>query len=290
MAPLPVRGLLVSLAQPRRRARASPRRVSERPSRPDPPCLPGASVAPIIKGSVRPSTPLLGGRSTVGHHALDVVIGVRIPASQPTILFSTSRSCRAFGRLQYFSTRGFGRLSIPAAERVSINAAGLRCEYRWVIVRSWWPTSSCTPPHRRPSHHQVRAERVTQDVNAGRHIRPVGRVTNARPGALPVIGFPIIQAQHAWTAKVTAASVGRRLHVRSSREPDLAALRARQLAAPIRMANADLSPFKVDIVPFQRDDDLTGSHPTFAASKAIKCVRESIDCAATSNRSYAPKS
>ena len=33
----------------------------------------------------RPKT--LGGRSTVGHHALDVVIGVRIPASQPVIVF-----------------------------------------------------------------------------------------------------------------------------------------------------------------------------------------------------------
>ena len=31
-------------------------------------------------------------------------------------------------------------------------------------------------PHCRPSHYQVRAERVTQDVNAGRHIRPVRRV------------------------------------------------------------------------------------------------------------------
>ena len=31
--------------------------------------------------------PMLGGRSTVGHLALDVVIGVRIPASQPTISF-----------------------------------------------------------------------------------------------------------------------------------------------------------------------------------------------------------
>jgi hypothetical protein len=33
---------------------------------------------------VSSSRPILGGRSTVGHHALDVVIGVRIPASQPT--------------------------------------------------------------------------------------------------------------------------------------------------------------------------------------------------------------
>ena len=45
---------------------------------------------PIINGSgrwrgpcVRLTALLLGGRSTVGHHALDVVIGVRIPASQP---------------------------------------------------------------------------------------------------------------------------------------------------------------------------------------------------------------
>jgi hypothetical protein len=29
---------------------------------------------------------LLGGRSTVGHRALDAVIGVRIPASQPIFL------------------------------------------------------------------------------------------------------------------------------------------------------------------------------------------------------------
>ena len=34
---------------------------------------------------------ILGGRSTVGHRALDAVIGVRIPASQPTSLASLAR-------------------------------------------------------------------------------------------------------------------------------------------------------------------------------------------------------
>jgi hypothetical protein len=32
--------------------------------------------------------------------------------------------------------------------------------------------------HRRALHRQVRAERVTEDVNAGRHLRPLGRVAN----------------------------------------------------------------------------------------------------------------
>ena len=38
----------------------------------------------IIKVSCPDRGTLLGGRSTVGHVALDHVIGVRIPASQPT--------------------------------------------------------------------------------------------------------------------------------------------------------------------------------------------------------------
>ena len=38
-------------------------------------------------GSFPPDRPILGGRSTVGHVALDHVIGVRIPASQPISTF-----------------------------------------------------------------------------------------------------------------------------------------------------------------------------------------------------------
>src|SRR5688500_15093953 len=41
--------------------------------------------------------PILGGRSTVGHRALDAVIGVRIPASQPASAHA-SRELR-LGRL-----------------------------------------------------------------------------------------------------------------------------------------------------------------------------------------------
>ena len=43
----------------------------------------GLRPAPIIKVSTRVADACLGGRSTVGHVALDHVIGVRIPASQP---------------------------------------------------------------------------------------------------------------------------------------------------------------------------------------------------------------
>ena len=59
----------------RRKAGQAPRDAAE--------ACPARRRPDIIKSSVRTSTPLLGGRSTVGHHALDVVIGVRIPASQP---------------------------------------------------------------------------------------------------------------------------------------------------------------------------------------------------------------
>ena len=68
------------------------------------PCLPGAVAATIGVSGLR-SFPvyrtrasLLGGRSTVGHVALDHVIGVRIPASQPAFA-RASRELRLGGRV-----------------------------------------------------------------------------------------------------------------------------------------------------------------------------------------------
>src|SRR6188474_1694605 len=53
-------------------------------------------------GSFPPDRPILGGRSTVGHVALDHVIGVRIPASQPILISHDKRlRCR---RLRVFRT------------------------------------------------------------------------------------------------------------------------------------------------------------------------------------------
>ena len=56
----------------------------------------GACVVEELAGRIRDSClcgtrQILGGRSTVGHRALDAVIGVRIPASQPTSLASLAR-------------------------------------------------------------------------------------------------------------------------------------------------------------------------------------------------------
>ena len=43
-------------------------------------------------------------------------------------------------------------------------------------------------PHGRTPHDQVRAERVTQDMNPGWHIRPVGNVV-AMPGDHPPTSY-----------------------------------------------------------------------------------------------------
>ena len=51
---------------------------------------------------------------------------------------------------------------------------------------------------------------------------------------------------------------------RSSPRTGPARSSGRQLASPIRVANADLPPFEVDVGPLQRDD-LADSHPTFTA-------------------------
>ena len=60
--------------------------------------------------------PLLGGRSMVGHAALDRVIGVRIPASQP--VFPLPNESAKHQRLQAFPTnrrrRRLGNISLSA--------------------------------------------------------------------------------------------------------------------------------------------------------------------------------
>lgn len=78
---------------------------------------------------------VLGGRSTVGHVALDHVIGVRIPASQPIIPFSPKNlRVHSVGGAQLVPLAfDCGRLS--SSRIVESSDAGVRCEYRWVIAR-----------------------------------------------------------------------------------------------------------------------------------------------------------
>jgi hypothetical protein len=71
--------------------------------------------------------PLLGGRSTVGHRALDAVIGVRIPASQPDFA-RASRELR------------LGRLRRPRRKRAA-------------------PHAKAVSPKRRQSQRQLRRRR-----------------------------------------------------------------------------------------------------------------------------------
>jgi len=59
-------------------------------------------------------------------------------------------------------------------------------------------------PHRCPSHHQVRTERVPQDVDAGRHLRPVRRIANTRPCTLARYRLP-----SGWATCGGAAASGR---------------------------------------------------------------------------------
>src|SRR5690606_29845426 len=107
--------------------------------------LPEPPTRPIIRSSRRFCVRGLGGRSTVGHLALDQGIGVRIPASQPIIPFSPKNlRVHSVGGAQLVPL-AFDGCRLSSSRIVEPSDAGVRCEYRWVIAKLWCPTSSCTP-------------------------------------------------------------------------------------------------------------------------------------------------
>jgi hypothetical protein len=58
-------------------------------------------------------------------------------------------------------------------------------------------------PPRCAVHHQMRAERVTQDVNSSRHVCPPRGSSHSAPRGLPRKGPPVVLAQHTSTAQMT---------------------------------------------------------------------------------------
>ena len=89
----------------------------------------------IIESSASVGRTLLGGRSTVGHHALDAVIGVRIPASQP-----------AFARLRRASARSAAsrpRTQASSPTREGCLAEAARSERRRTSVSAYPPRLQC---------------------------------------------------------------------------------------------------------------------------------------------------
>jgi len=100
-----------------------------------------------------------------------------------------------FRRLQYFSTPRLDHSRLQQPNRVDqCGRAQVRIplRHRQVLMAHQF----LHRPHCRTPHHEVRAERVTQDVHAGRHIRAVRGITNPGPGSLPRDRLPVVQAQH----------------------------------------------------------------------------------------------
>ena len=89
-----------------------------------PVCWPRGAICPArpesgkLKVPARKVRPLLGGRSTVGHVALDHVIGVRIPASQPDFA-RASRELRLGRQDGVSSLPAYSPASVPYAKSVS---------------------------------------------------------------------------------------------------------------------------------------------------------------------------
>ena len=103
---------LVFVAQPRQPARPVSRERQSQKAGLIPPRLPGAGGRTYNRRLRLIIGPLLGGRSTVGHHALDVVIGVRIPASQPR---SSARRTCPYSYERTFGAKSYRALSKPLA-------------------------------------------------------------------------------------------------------------------------------------------------------------------------------
>ena len=85
---------------------------------------------------------ILGGRSTVGHGALDAVIGVRIPASQPTNLFYGFNFRFARKPSPQCLHASPASDASPEAESTTPEHPGSSACSRWVIDISWCPASS----------------------------------------------------------------------------------------------------------------------------------------------------
>ena len=108
----------------------------------------------------------------------------------------TSTSFAAVGRLQHFSTSGSGNSRFQQPNRVDPRGRAqvrIPLRDRQVLMAHQF----LHRPHGRTPHDQVRAERVTQDAHAGRHVRAVCRITNPRPAALPSDRLSVVKAQHA---------------------------------------------------------------------------------------------
>src|SRR5690606_31476239 len=102
----------------------------------------------------------------------------RIPASQPTIPFyEFELTFTPLRCLQTVSNRLTGR---PVLEQSDRRVESRRTQVRVPLSHgeALMPDQLLHASDRRALHRQVRAERVTQDVNAGRHLRPLGRVAN----------------------------------------------------------------------------------------------------------------
>ena len=92
---------------------------------------------------------ILGGRSTVGHVALDHVIGVRIPASQPTSLAPLVRCLvgTSSGTPRRASLVASGHESLPPSHLLAaaINSTVVAGENPTVDSTVWLPAESVAP-------------------------------------------------------------------------------------------------------------------------------------------------
>jgi hypothetical protein len=91
-----------------------------------------------------------------------------LPATEPVLRLQLPIA--AFCRLQYCSTPGSGNSRFQRPDGVDqCGRTQLRIPlgHRQILMTDEFLSRS----HRRASHYEVRAERITQDVHAGRHIR-----------------------------------------------------------------------------------------------------------------------
>jgi hypothetical protein len=93
-----------------------------------------------------------------------------VPNTQPlNPFYPNNLRVSTLWRLQIVSNRArIGRLS--SSRIVESSDAGVRCEYLCAIARSA-SDEFLHVSHRRALHREVGAERVTEDVNASRHLR-----------------------------------------------------------------------------------------------------------------------
>ena len=101
--------------------------------------------------------------------------------------------------------------------------------------------------HRRALHRRMRAERVTEDVNARRHLRPMGRVSYPRPAALPCQRRAVVLAQHPPVTEVPVLAERRGQPLGHPDVPDAPILGRRQLTVPVRVPDDDLTPIEIDV-------------------------------------------